>query len=322
MNPAALAPQHPLLSSRFPDLAALEVLIVVGRAGSTNAAAAVLGRTQQAVSSRIISLEAQVGVPLLYRAPQGSRLTPNGALVAEWASRLLSLAHELDASFAALRHDRAAHLHVAASLTIAEQLLPRWLTALHSANATEVRLTATNSETVARLVREGRADLGFVEGPRAPAGCRSKVIAHDDLVVVVPQDHPWAARPDGVTADVLASTSLVMREEGSGTRESLQVALARAALVPAPPTLILSTSAAVRTAVLAGAGPAVLSELVVAADLAAGTLRRVPVAGLDLRRSLRAVWIGARTPPAGPVRDVIAVASASDGERVRRVPSA
>jgi DNA-binding transcriptional LysR family regulator len=57
--------------------------------------------------------------------------------------------------------------------------------------------------------------------------------------------------------------------------------------------------------VQAGAGPAVLSELAVADDLASGRLVRIPVTGLDLRRPLRAIWLGPRTPPAGPVRDLI-----------------
>ena len=64
-----------------------------------------------------------------------------------------------------------------------------------------------------------------------------------------------------------------------------------------------------RTAVLAGAGPAVLSALVVAEDVAVGRLRAVPLAGLDLRRSLRAIWLGGRTPPAGAARRLIAIAA-------------
>jgi DNA-binding transcriptional LysR family regulator len=82
------------------------------------------------------------------------------------------------------------------------------------------------------------------------------------------------------------------------------------ALDQVAPALELSTTAAVRAAVLAGAAPAVLSALVVADDLATGRLRSVTVRDLDLGRSLRAIWIGARTPPAGPVRELIALATA------------
>jgi DNA-binding transcriptional LysR family regulator len=77
----------------------------------------------------------------------------------------------------------------------------------------------------------------------------------------------------------------------------------------------------VRGAVLAGAGPAVLSVLAVGEDLASGRLRRIPVAGLDLGRSLRAIWLGGATattrqPPAGPVRDLIALAARAAASQV------
>jgi DNA-binding transcriptional LysR family regulator len=68
----------------------------------------------------------------------------------------------------------------------------------------------------------------------------------------------------------------------------------------------VSTTAAVRAAVLAGAAPAVISELAVADDLVAGRLVQIPAPELDLRRTLRAIWEGAKSPPAGAARDLIA----------------
>jgi molybdate transport repressor ModE-like protein len=112
------------LSSRVPDLAALEVLLAVARAGSLTAASRELGVTQQAVSARVKSAEAQAGVALITRTPRGSALTPEGAVVAEWAARLLAVAGELDAGLAAFRQHHQTRLRVSASLTIAEQLLP------------------------------------------------------------------------------------------------------------------------------------------------------------------------------------------------------
>src|SRR5882757_7891306 len=121
-----------MLSQRMPDLAALEVLVAVARTGSLNLAARELGRTQQAVSARIASMETQTGVVLVVRTPRGSSMTPAGAMVAEWAGRLLEAAGELDAGLATLRHDRRVHVRIAASLTVAEQLLPGWLVTFNS----------------------------------------------------------------------------------------------------------------------------------------------------------------------------------------------
>jgi molybdate transport repressor ModE-like protein len=300
------------LSAHVPDLSALEVLLGVARTGSLNGAARQAGVSQQAVSARIRAMEAQTGVALVHRSPRGSTLTAGGAVIAEWAARLLEVAAGLDAGIAALRQDRRARLRVSASSTIAEQLLPGWLASFRAAAAPgrpapDIVLTAANTEQVIGHVAAGSADIGFTEGPRRPAGLRSKVIGQDRLVVVVAPGHRWARRR-AVSAAELAGTSLVSREGGSGTGDTLSAALAGAlgagaARVPA--ALSVSTTAAVRAAVLAAAAPAVISELAVADDLAAGRLIEIQVPGLNLRRALRAIWDSTPQPPAGAARDLI-----------------
>ena len=298
----------------MPDLAAMEVFLAVAHHGSLNAAAKQVGVSQQAVSARIATMESQIGAQLITRTARGSSLTSAGATVAAWADRLLTLAAEVDAGLASLRHDRKTRLRISASLTIAEQLLPRWLVSMQLAGQsadrerTEVTLTATNSGHVVEQILGSEADLGFVEGPGIPRTLRSRVIGHDHLVVITRPDHPWARRTRPVTAQELADTPLVSREEGSGTREALTQALHRALgvqFVQAAPVMALSTTSAVRVAVLAGAGPAVLSALTVADDLATGRLAGITVADMDLRRTLRAVWVGDRVPPAGAARDLL-----------------
>lgn len=302
------------LSSRMPDLSAFEVLLAIAKTGSLGAAGRELGLTQQAVSARLSAMEAQTGVRLAIRSARGSQLTSAGVVVTEWADQLLEAAGQVDAGLASLRTESRKRLKVAASLTVAEQLMPRWIVSLRASaarmgrEAPEVILTATNSEHVISGVRDGSADLGFIESPGVLAGVRSRVVAHDDLVVIVPPDHKWVRRSKGVSAAELSRTPLVVRELGSGTRDSLTVAL-RAVLgndvEPAHPALELSSSVAVRGAVLVGAGPAVISRLAVADDLAVGRLRLVEVPELDLHRELRAIWTGGRTPPAGAVRDLL-----------------
>src|ERR1700730_11422639 len=261
------------LSPHVPDLAALELLLSVARTGSLNSAARQVGISQQAVSARIRAMEAQTGVVLVHRTPRGSTLTAEGAVIAEWAARLLDVAAGLDAGLAALRQDRRSRLRVSASSTIAEQLLPAWLASFRAAaggpgrEVPDIVLTAANTKIVITHVTEGRADIGFTEGPHQPAALPSRVIGHDRLVLVVAPGHPWTRRRSGVGAAELAGTPLVSREGGSGTRDRLTAALAPArgpGAVQAPAALSLSPTAAVRSAVLVGAAPAVISELAVA----------------------------------------------------------
>ncbi|WP_329521263.1 LysR family transcriptional regulator [Spirillospora sp. NBC_01491] len=294
------------LSDRVPDLGALELLLAVARLGSLGRAAAELGVTQPAASARIRSMERRIGVPLLERSPRGSRPTEAGSLVAGWAQQVVDSAQALDAGIGALRERRDGRLRVVASLTVAEYLMPGWLVALKETSpGVAVTLRTANSTAVAEQVRGGEADLGFVEGTRRPAGLSGTVIAADRLVVVVSARHPWARRRSGVPAAELAATPLVLREQGSGTREVLDRALASFGGTAAP-LLQLASTTALKAAAVSGAGPLVVSELAVADELAGGRLVAVPVPELDLSRPLRAVWPAGQRP-AGPARDLLSL---------------
>ncbi|GED99077.1 LysR family transcriptional regulator [Gordonia crocea] len=284
--------------SDLPDLRALYALRTVAEAGSLNAAGEQLGITQQAVSLRIRSLETSIGARLLIRSPRGCSLTPAGQLVIGWAGQLLGDAERFAESVAALRSGRDREVRVAASLTIAEHLLPQavahWRAAQGDA-APAVTLVAANSSVVADEVRLGQADLGFVEAPAVPTDLASRMIARDEIVVVVPPTHPWARRGT-VTPAELADTPLVLREAGSGTRQAFDDALAAAGFTAAEPAQVLSTTLGIRTTIAAGSAPGVLSALAVHDDLVAGRLVRVAVDGLHLVRPLTAVWVGAEPP--------------------------
>jgi molybdate transport repressor ModE-like protein len=296
----------------MPDLASLELLLAVARTGSLGAAGRELGLTQQAVSSRIRTTERLVGVRLLDRGTRGSTLTTSGALLADWAARVLEAAEELDVAIAALRGDRDSQLDLVASQTIAEYLLPRWLADLRAelGTATAVNLVVRNTEQVAALVLGGHSPLGFVEGPDLPPGLSATTVAVDELVLVVLPGHRWAGRRM-VTPEELATAPLVTRETGSGTRNVLDRALAAALrqTVRAAPALQLSSTTSIRHAVLAGAGPAVLSNLAVQDDLTSGRLVRVLITGgLELTRQLRGIWPEG-PPPAGPARRLLHIAA-------------
>ncbi|OIJ64521.1 LysR family transcriptional regulator [Streptomyces mangrovisoli] len=289
------------LAHRVPDLGALELLLAVARLGSLGAAAREVGITQPAASSRIRSMERQLGVALVDRSPRGSRLTDAGALVTDWARRVVEAAEAFDIGAQALRDRRDSRLRVAASMTIAEYLLPGWLLALRAQRPdTAVSLLAGNSAAVAERLLADEADLGFVEGLSVPPGLDFVVIAHDHLIVVTSPDHPWARRRQALSPDELAATPLILREKGSGTRQVLDAALGGLAR----PLIELSSTTAVKASAVSGAGPAVLSELAVGEELSLRRLVRIPVESVSLARALRAVWpTGHR--PTGPARDLL-----------------
>jgi DNA-binding transcriptional LysR family regulator len=269
---------------RLPDIESVQLLVAIADLGSIGAAATALAVSQPSASKRLRLLERQLGVALIERGPRGSRLTEHGRTVTEWARVVLESARALVIGAQALREDAAATLSLAASQTIAEYLFPNWLAAHDRPRA--VRLRVTNSAGVVDLVRAHEVDLGFIESPGVPRDLASRLLATDRLVVVVAPSHPLARRRRPVTAAELRDTRLVVREDGSGTRATLERALG---MLPSS-YLELDSNSAVKVIVLGGTGAAVLSTLAVASELADGRLVEVPTQDLDLRRSLRAVW--------------------------------
>lgn len=294
-----------------PDIPSLRLLVLVGELGSIGAAAAQLRTTQPAASKRLSALERRLGLDLLRRTRQGATLTPAGSTVADWARQVLTDLDALMTGVHALRAQHLQRLRVAASMTIADYLAPRWISALRTAFPdVRLELDSANSQTVTEAVRHGRADLGFLESPEVPDGVSVRYVTQDRMTVLVPPGHPWARRR-AIDPAELAATPLIVREHGSGTRETLENALATAELRAVEPLLELHSTTAVRNSVAAGAGPAVLSVLAARADLAAGLVVEVPVTGLDLRRPLHAIWrAGHRLT--GPAAALLSVALRED----------
>jgi len=296
---------------QYPDIAGLALLAEVSAAGSVGAAAARFGISQPAASQRIRALERALGVILLDRRATGSRLTTAGSVVLDWAAPLLAAASEFTAGAATLSAEGANHVRITASLTVADYLLPKWLQSLRRLFPdVSVSLQAGNSEVVARAVRDGAADIGFVEGPEAPSGLRSRAIADDVLVVVVGASHPWAQRMTPITATELARAPLVLREESSGTRGVLDHALAELGLAPEP-IMELGSTTAIKQAVRDGAYATVISRLAVEAELGTGELVEVRVEGVDLGRRIRAVW-RRTSPPRGLAGALLAISAVGE----------
>lgn len=297
------------LPPTFPSIAALDLFSTVVRVGSLTAAAEVHGIAQPSASARIRDLERKVGATLLRRGAGGSVPTAEGALVAEWAERLLLAADELQAGMASLDRRPSTPLRVAASYTIAEHVLPRWLSVWRRKSERVVELEVVNSEAVIERVERRDVGVGFVESTGSIPVLRSASVGNDELVCVVAPDHRLARRRRPLTADDLSSVDLISREAGSGTRDALTSALTAVGSKPPTPILELGSTSAVRGAVVGGAGVALLSRLAVRSDLESGELVEVAIEGLDLHRPFRAVW--RREGLSDDARALVDVASAA-----------
>jgi DNA-binding transcriptional LysR family regulator len=278
-----------------PDLLSLDLLHSVAESGSIRQAALLHGVSQPAASTRLRSLERALGLQLLDRSHGHAQLTSEGTAVVGWSEELLEAARRLTLGTQALRLEGATRLRVAASMTVAEYLIPRWLNALRASDpAISVSLQMGNSLHVADMMMRDEADIGFVEGQRAPRELSSRMVCSDDLVVVVSPSSAWARRSTPMRASDLASTPLVLREAGSGTREVLEAAM-RSRGLDVTPLVELGSTTAIKIAVASGAGPGVLSRLAVETEVREGRLTVVATEDLSFKRSIRVVWAKGRS---------------------------
>lgn len=167
--------------SNRPDLTALEILVLVAETGSLGAAARRVGMAQPNASRALARLERQLGLTLVVRTPAGSRVTTEGEVVTAWAREALGAMDRMILGARSLAAEQAAHLTVAASLTIAEYLAPRWLARFRRAHTDlHVSLAVGNSGEVLEQLAARKIPLGFVETPTVPRTVASTTVARDE----------------------------------------------------------------------------------------------------------------------------------------------
>nr|MDA8343316.1 LysR family transcriptional regulator [Actinomycetota bacterium] len=139
-----------------PDLRSLDLLLSVAELGSLGKAARRHGISQPAVSLRMNELERRLGITILERTASGTTLTGPGSSVVDWSRSVIEAADAFVTGTAALRAETGVRLRVAASLTVADHLVPGWLVSLRQqAPDASINLSVMNSAAVADQVEAG-----------------------------------------------------------------------------------------------------------------------------------------------------------------------
>lgn len=257
----------------------LRIFVAVAERQHMTAAATALGLTQSAASAAIASLETQFGVKLFDRVGRGIALTEDGTLFLKEAMGVLARAAEAEEALRDLGKEVTGRLRIAASQTAGTYWLPgRLLQFRLDYPGVTLDCSLGNTEDVAEAVREGKAQLGIIEGEISDPQLATRVVAEDKLLLVVGAGHAWAARKEPVRPEEFSKTAWVLREKGSGTRAVFDSVLAQHKLDTAVITvqLELPSNEAVTSAVSTGTAASVLSTLAVLSGLEAGFLVAVP----------------------------------------------
>jgi DNA-binding transcriptional LysR family regulator len=236
----------------------LEVFLAVAHSENITRAAGELALSQSAASGALKDLEDQFGVQLFDRIGKRLQLNDFGRAVRPRAEALMAQARELEAALA--RHAEAGDLKVGATLTIGNYLavgvMARYM-AQHP--GTHVSLDVENTATIARRVANFELDLGMIEGDLTHPDLEVIDWRDDELVVFCAPTHPLAKKKSLTDEDML-STTWIVREQGSGTRQGFDRAmhglLPRLKLLPE-----LQHTEAIKRAVEAGLGISCLSKV-------------------------------------------------------------
>ena len=256
-------------------VAQLRTLVALAEEGSVHAAARRLVVTDPAVSAAIASLGREVGHRLVAREGRGVRLTPAGLTLAGYAAEILGLEQQ-----ARRELETAGPLRLAAVTTAGEYVLPAILKAFRGSHPDiQVSLDVGNRATVFDALERHQVDLAVTGQPPSGRALVGVPFLDHRLVVV--------AAPGTRAAD-LSDATWLLRERGSGTRETVERFLATAGIEPRS-TMTLGSNGAVKQAAAVGLGVTLLSEQATAAEIAAGTLVRVDVPGTPIERRWYAV---------------------------------
>ncbi|MFD1710953.1 LysR family transcriptional regulator [Ottowia sp. GY511] len=277
-----------------------EVFLAIAQTGTARAAADQLARSQSAISSALAELESALGQPLFDRTGKRLKLNAHGRALVAPARALIERAADIEAMFA---QDSAVSLHVAASFTVGEYLLPERLAQwVRRYPRRPVQMSVDNTRDVVEAVAALQADIGFVEGPVAHRDVLVRPWLDDELVLVARAGHPLAG--SSVELAALRSAAWALREPGSGTRQVAESWLRRR-LESIHVALELGSTEAIKRALLASDLLSALSRYAVQREIDHGTLVSLHSRLGPQRRALSIVSHRAR-PDRGAIADFIA----------------
>ncbi|MFV0476578.1 MAG: LysR family transcriptional regulator [Parahaliea sp.] len=269
------------------SLRQLEVFLAVARYDNLSRAAVELHMSQSAASGALKELESQFGVKLFDRPGKRLRLSELGSQLRPQAENLLAQARELERVLAG--GEVAGRLHIGATLTIGNYLaVPMIADFRRRFPAADVALTVANTRSIVDRLVSFELDMGLIEGELNHPDLLSRYWRDDELQVFVAPSHPLAHRQQLQDSDLLAA-QWILRESGSGTRQTFERAMA--GIFPElNVTIQLQHTEAIKRAVEAGLGMGCLSRISLVEAFARGALVPLSVPSRDFRRQLYLVW--------------------------------
>lgn len=266
----------------------LRTLEAVVRLKSVTRAAQMLHLTQPTVSTQIQDLQASLEVMLMEPVGRGIRPTEAAHLLRDTVLDLFARWQRFEEELQALQGLERGTLKIA-GVSTTEYFIAHWLsdyTANHP--GIDIELVVENRDAVVRYLSDDETELAVMMMPPQHLSLETMPVMHNPLVLIGPRNHPWVGKKR-LPRQSLNHQPLLMRETGSGTRLVTEAYLDEQGLVPEV-RATLGSNEAIKHAVAAGLGLAVVSQHALSKDLKADGVAILPVVGFPIKRQWQLVW--------------------------------
>jgi len=286
----------------------LRVFMTVAEHEHITRASEELYLSQPAVTKIVQSLEQEVGQKLVERQGRRIALTYAGQVLKTYARRMFSLEREMEEALAALSDIETGEVTLAVNAITGIYLLPSIVARFRARYpCVKINLEILKSREIIEETVEWRLDFGLVEvdPSELPLGLDFETIAHDELILVVAPNHPWSEL-SSIKPEELRDGVLILREPGSGVRESIEHAFSHQGYSLSP-LLTVPDSEVIKQMALKGVGATMISAMSVRRELESGDLLRLPIVDLEMRPQLSMVWREDKqfSPAAQAFRDLL-----------------
>ncbi|AET67500.1 transcriptional regulator [Desulfosporosinus orientis DSM 765] len=241
----------------------------VAKTSNISLSAKKLHISQPTVTIQIKSLEKEYGAKFFNRSNKGVSLTKEGKIFYGYVQSVLDILTSAKEEIEALSKNQKKEIYLGATLTIGEYILPHLIAFLYRIHPeVEFKVKIANTESISQDILEKKMHIGLIEGPVAKnKSLNVESFWEDELVVVLPNFHPWASRKT-IRLEELLNERILTREEGSGTRKVMEIMLKQSGLDPARLNIAmeLGSTQAIKHAVAAGLGITIISSLTVSKE--------------------------------------------------------
>ncbi|PJJ66239.1 LysR family transcriptional regulator [Chryseobacterium geocarposphaerae] len=199
----------------------LKVFHTVASRSSFTKASEELNISQPAVTKHIQEIENQLNTKLFERKGTSIQLTQSGKILFEYAEKIRNIYRDLEFEINQVNQQHKGKLIIGASTTVAQYILPEILAKFNSYyKDIKIELITHNTEIISELLKEGKIDLGIIEGESQSNYFDYQIFKADEIVLVAKANHLLANKTLNIKD--LYHLELIFREPGSGSLEFIQ----------------------------------------------------------------------------------------------------